>query len=271
MGTLVRMSRARRACAVGPARRFLGVLLTACVAGALTGCLGQLKGPSPAESPQATPIDPAAPGFDGSVGARLLLCGPEPDPDAYALSGAQHAVHQPSRPDRLRVLSPSKNIECGTVPSRAGEPTMACQIFTRDLQTASCSNAQNRRAGTSVVVYLTTTYRPTSVGCASDVAVPASPRSSVYGDVFAFRGGTRCSVVPQHVRCSNSAGHGFEAVPAGVRHVLTDAAKVARPRSVRCGFGARFSPAGCHTATSPEERTAGGQPLDEDGPDRRSR
>jgi hypothetical protein len=60
-----------------------------------------------------------------------------------------------------------------------------------------------------VVVYLSTTGRPTVVACASDVAVPAAPKPSAYGDRFSFPGGIRCVVSRWNVQCSNAVGDGF--------------------------------------------------------------
>jgi hypothetical protein len=60
-----------------------------------------------------------------------------------------------------------------------------------------------------MVVYLASEQRPNAVPCVSDVVVPDRPRSSAYGDQFAFKGGTRCTVTPANVRCTNAVGHGF--------------------------------------------------------------
>jgi hypothetical protein len=60
-----------------------------------------------------------------------------------------------------------------------------------------------------VVVYLASKQRPNAVPCVSDLVVPGRPRSSAYGDRFAFKAGTRCTVTPPNVRCTNTAGHGF--------------------------------------------------------------
>jgi hypothetical protein len=106
-------------------------------------------------------------------------------------------------------LSPSKNIECGRVPAGdSGQPTIACQIFTRTFTKPTCPSRPNQ-APSSVVVYLAAKQRPNAVACVSDVVVPGSPRSSAYGDRFSFKAGTHCTVVPANVRCANSAGHGF--------------------------------------------------------------
>jgi hypothetical protein len=127
---------------------------------------------------------------------------PQPKPTPSATAKAARSV--------AAFLSPSKNVECGRVPAGgSGEPRIACQIFERSFKRPSCPSRQSQQAGTSVIVYLTTSRRPTAVACASDVAVPAQPRSSAYGDRFVFAGGTQCTVTPENVRCSNTAGHGF--------------------------------------------------------------
>jgi hypothetical protein len=106
-------------------------------------------------------------------------------------------------------LSPSKNIECGRVPAGdSGQPTIACQIFERTFKKPACPSRPNQ-APSSIVVYLASKQRPNPVPCVSDVVVPGSPRSAAYGDRFAFKAGTRCTVVPANVHCANAAGHGF--------------------------------------------------------------
>jgi hypothetical protein len=114
-------------------------------------------------------------------------------------------------------LSPSKNIECGRVPAGdSGQPTIACQIFERTFKNPTCRSHPNQ-APSSVVVYLASEQRPNAVPCVTDVVVPNRPRSSAYGDQFAFEAGTRCTVVPANVHCANAAGHGFSLSRSALR------------------------------------------------------
>ena len=192
-------------------RRWAGRLISAAAAALVAGCTtpGWTSPPAPSQAPPASPpvsVSPSAlvPSVAGSpiqIPTSTPTSAPQPTPSASATTKASRSVPA--------FLSPSKNIECGRVPAGdSGQPAIACQIFQRTFRNPSCPSRRNQ-APSSLVVYLASKQRPNAVPCVSDVVVPDRPRSSAYGDLFAFEAGTHCTVARANVRCANAAGHGF--------------------------------------------------------------
>jgi hypothetical protein len=206
----VRWSAARSLCAAAVA------LATVVMA---AGCTPRDSASPPASSSAPPSIAVPTPGATAATSGPVPSVGGSPiQIPTTAPSSSPTSAPRPTptaskttKPARsvAAFLSPSKNIECGRAPAGdSGQPAIACQIFERTFTKPACPSRPNQ-APSSIVVYLTSKQRPNAVPCVSDVVVPGSPRAAAYGDRFAFKAGTACTVMPANVRCTNAAGHGF--------------------------------------------------------------
>lgn len=204
----------------GPARLLLAAAVTLATVALASGCTpGGTATPPVASSapppsiPVPTPVVtvPTSGPVPSVAGSPIQIPSSAPSSSPTSAPQPTPTASPTTKPARsvAAFLSPSKNIECGRVPAGdSGQPTIACQIFERTFKKPACSSRPNQ-APSSMVVYLASKQRPNAVPCVSDVVVPGRPRSSAYGDRFAFKAGTHCTVVPANVHCANVAGHGF--------------------------------------------------------------